>query len=62
MELNVVERLRTFAASARRVFVIAKKPTWQEFQTMGKVTGIGILIIALIAYVVYLIFAFTPLG
>ncbi len=60
MELKIMDNLRTFISSSRRVFVIAKKPDWKEFEVMAKVTGIGILIIALIAYVIFLFFAFVP--
>ncbi len=57
-----MEKLRGFIANSRRVLLIAKKPDWSEFQTMAKVTGIGIIIIAIIGYLVYLLFAFTGLG
>ena len=57
-----MDSLRTFISSSRRVFVIAKKPDWKEFEVMAKVTGIGILIIALIAYVIFLFFAFVPVA
>ena len=60
MELHILENLRMFISSSRRVLLIAKKPDWKEFEVMAKVTGIGILIIALIAYVIYLFFAFVP--
>ena len=60
MELHILENLRMFISSSRRVLLIAKKPDWKEFEVMAKVTGIGILIIALIAYVIFLFFAFVP--
>lgn len=62
MALNIMEKLRTFIANSRRVLIIAKKPNWKEFETMAKVTGIGIIIIAAIGYVIYLIFSFVPVG
>jgi len=62
MELNIRESLSKFIANSKRVFVISKKPNWNEFQTMAKVTGVGILVIALMAYVVYLVFAFSGLA
>jgi len=62
MELNVGEKLGKFLASSKRVLIISKKPNWLEFQTMAKVTGIGILIIALIAYAIYLFFAFSGMA
>ena len=62
MQLDIREKLGTFVSSSKRVFVIAKKPTWNEFQTMAKVTGIGILIIATLGYTVSLIFAFLNIA
>ncbi|MBN2067828.1 MAG: protein translocase SEC61 complex subunit gamma [Candidatus Diapherotrites archaeon] len=62
MQLNIGEKLGSFIASSRRVLLIARKPTWQEFQTMAKVTGIGILVIAVIGYIVYLVFSLAGLG
>ena len=62
MELNIMENLRAFISSSRRVFVIAKKPDWKEFEVMAKVTGIGIIIIALIGYAIFLFFAFVPVA
>jgi len=61
MALKIMEKLRVFIANSRRVLVIAKKPDRKEFETMAKVTGIGIIIIAAIGYAIYLIFAFMPL-
>ncbi len=59
--VNVFEKFSAFISSARRVLVIARKPTMQEYSTMAKVTGLGIIIIAALAYVIYLIFAFIPI-
>ena len=60
MELHIMENLKMFISSSRRVLLIAKKPDWKEFGVMAKVTGIGILIIAVIGYAIYLFFAFVP--
>jgi len=60
MELKIMDNLRTFISSSRRVLLIAKKPDWKEFEVMAKVTGIGIIIIAAIGYVIFLFFAFVP--
>ncbi len=62
MQLNLGEKLRTFFSSSRRVLIISKKPTWAEFKTMAKVTGIGIVIIALLGYIVSLLFALLKIG
>jgi len=60
MELKIMDNLRAFISSSRRVLLIAKKPDWKEFEVMAKVTGIGILIIAVIGYAIFLFFAFVP--
>jgi len=57
-----LSKVSEFIASSRRVLVIARKPNWNEYQTMAKVTGLGILVVAVLAYLIYLLFAFTPLG
>ena len=62
MDLNIKESLGKFIANSKRVFIIAKKPDWNEFQVMAKVTGVGIIVIAVIAYVIFLIFAFSGMG
>jgi protein transport protein SEC61 subunit gamma-like protein len=56
-----MEKIGRFLASSKRVLIIAKKPDWPEFQTMAKVTGVGIVIISIIAYIIYLIFSFAGL-
>ena len=57
--VHILEKFHSFLASSRRVLVIARKPTWQEFKAMAKVTGIGILIVAVLAYIVFLVFGFS---
>jgi len=57
MELNVFEKLGNFFASARRVLTVSKKPSMQEFKVMAQVTALGIILIGVIGFIVYLIFA-----
>jgi len=61
MDLKIREQLGRFWSNSKRVLLIAKKPDWKEFQNMALVTGIGIIVIALISYAVYLIFALIGL-
>ena len=60
--MNVVKKITDFMESARRIFTVSKKPSWKEYSMLIKVTGIGILLIALIGYVMYLLFTITGLG
>ena len=49
------ERLKTFIQECIRVFRITRKPTPEEFKTIVKVSGIGILVIGLIGFTVAII-------
>ncbi|MDD4983760.1 MAG: protein translocase SEC61 complex subunit gamma [Candidatus ainarchaeum sp.] len=44
--------------NSKRVFTVAKKPDKQEFWGIAKSTGLGILFIGLVGFVIYLIFQF----
>jgi protein transport protein SEC61 subunit gamma and related proteins len=48
-------RIKTFTRECVRVFKITKKPTKDEFKTISKVAGIGILIIGLIGFIVHVV-------
>lgn len=54
--------LADFAESSKRIFTVSKKPTTQEFSTMAKVVGLGIIIISVIGYVIYLLFTVGKIG
>ncbi|HLD59093.1 MAG TPA: protein translocase SEC61 complex subunit gamma [archaeon] len=60
--LNLPGKLRDFLSSSRRIFIISKKPSREEFTTMVKVTGIGIIIIAIIGFIVIITFTLTGIG
>ena len=42
----------SFVTECRRVLVITKKPTKQEYKTLVKICGIGILIIGFIGFAI----------
>jgi len=48
-------KLKNFIRECIRVLRITKKPTKEEFWTISKVSGLGILIIGLIGFIVHLI-------
>ena len=48
-------RFKTFVRECVRVFKITKKPTKEEYKTISKVAGLGILIIGLIGFIVHLV-------
>lgn len=46
---------RTFLDNSKRVFLVAKKPTWQEFWNLSKIVAIGIALIGVIGFIITLI-------
>jgi len=55
---NIVE----FIQQARRILLVSRKPTWPEYVTMSRVTGIGILAIGVLGAIITLIFVITSIG
>ena len=55
---NVAE----FLQQARRIILVSRKPTWQEYVVMSRVTGIGIIAIGVLGAIITLIFVLTAIG
>ena len=49
------ESIYGFLKQCERVLRVSKKPDTEEYKTVAKVTGIGILIIGLIGFIIALI-------
>jgi len=47
--------LKSFALKSKRVWMVLKKPTRKEFETIAKVSAIGILLLGLIGFVISLV-------
>ena len=50
--MTVLGRIREFIGESKRVLKVTKKPTRDEFRTIVKVSGIGILLIGLLGFLV----------
>lgn len=48
-------KLKSFALECRRVLRVTKKPGSEEFKVIVKVSGIGMMIIGLIGFFIYII-------
>ncbi len=48
--------------SWKRIFTVSKKPDWQEYSLMLKVTALGIILVAALGFFVMLFFTLTALG
>ncbi len=44
-----------FVQSSQRIFNVSRKPDIKEYQAMAKVTGLGVIVIGIIGYIVKLI-------
>lgn len=53
--MAVQERLQDFTKEARRVIKVSKKPDREEYLNFSKVTGIGILLIGLVGFIIVII-------
>jgi len=60
MNLNLKVKIVSFIESSQRILTVSKKPDLNEFKAMAKVTGLGIIVIGAVGYVVTLLFALLP--
>jgi protein transport protein SEC61 subunit gamma and related proteins len=58
--MNVKEILTKFISDSKRIFVVSRKPSKNEYKKMGIIIAIGIVIIGILGFIVQLIF--TALG
>ena len=61
-KFNPKQMIIGFIDDAKRIFVVSKKPTWDDYKRMCLIVALGMVLIGIIAYVVYLIFALTGIG
>ena len=52
---TILKRIKNFFIESRRVFRITKKPTMEEFKIIVKVSGLGILLIGLIGFIINMV-------
>lgn len=52
---SLSQRFKSFIVECRRVWQVTKKPTREELKIIVKVTGIGILVIGLIGFIINMI-------
>ena len=49
------QKFRRFVLECRRVLLVTKKPTGLEFKTIAKVSGLGMIIIGLLGFILRVI-------
>ena len=55
-------RIFEFIEDSKRIFVVSKKPTWEEYKRMAIIIGLGIIAIGLMGFIIYFFFALSGLG
>ena len=59
--MNVQERFDRFVKDSKRVLKVSRKPDRKEYMEFAKITAIGILIIGVIGFAIYIIGALLGL-
>jgi protein transport protein SEC61 subunit gamma-like protein len=47
-----MEKIKSFLSQCKRVWHILRKPTKEEFLTISKISGVGILALGLIGFLI----------
>lgn len=47
-------KLKSFILECRRVLIVTKKPGKEEFKVIVKISGIGMIVIGLIGFIIYI--------
>jgi preprotein translocase subunit Sss1 len=56
---SISERLRDFWQNTKRIIRVARRPTFQEVRLIARVSGIGILLVGAVAYLLQILGSFT---
>lgn len=56
------ESISNFFSASRRIFTVSKKPDNDEYRQMVKVTGIGIILLGIIGFIVMFLFLIFGMG
>ena len=60
--MNLNEKIGSFVESSKRIAIISKKPSSEEFWQISKITGLGIIALALLGFLVFLLFGLLGIG
>ncbi|MHA1129623.1 MAG: protein translocase SEC61 complex subunit gamma [Candidatus Helarchaeota archaeon] len=56
IEIGYIERFRNFLQNSKRVFRLARKPTFTELRLITRVCLLGVAIIGLVGFIIKIIF------
>lgn len=52
--MSLLNKFKEFLIECKRVFKLTKKPSYEEYKIILKVSGIGILIIGFIGFLIHI--------
>ncbi|MBW9220654.1 protein translocase SEC61 complex subunit gamma [Methanothermococcus sp. SCGC AD-155-M21] len=52
-KIDKIESIKTFLNQCKRVLMILRRPTREEFLNISKVTGLGICFLGLLGYIIH---------
>jgi protein transport protein SEC61 subunit gamma-like protein len=52
----MIDKIKNFLSQIRRVLLVSSKPDKEEFKQSAKITGMGIVIIGIIGFLVFMAF------
>ena len=55
--LGILNDVNAFIQRSQRVFTVSYRPTDKEFWAMARTTGLGIVLVGLIGFVITLVFS-----
>ena len=55
VKLSLWQRFKRYVTECRRVLKVTKKPSSLEFKTIVKVSGLGIIIIGLVGFIITMV-------
>ena len=54
--MNVKVMLSNFISDSKRIFIVSRKPSKDEYKKMAIIIGIGIIIIGVLGFIINLLF------
>jgi protein transport protein SEC61 subunit gamma and related proteins len=60
--MNIGAMLGQFFDDSKRIFLVSRKPTMDEYKRMALIVALGMVLIGIIAFIVYLFFSLTGIG
>ncbi len=61
MALNIKESISKFLADSKRIFIVSRKPSKEEYKKMAIIIALGIVLIGVIGFLIQLIFTLSGL-